>query len=231
MVVLPRRDAPELLDNPGSIPADLTANLRDIRFINRWFGGATIAERLVLRAVSGAKRASVLDVGTGSGDIPRALLRRSKTGGLDLRVTALDLSAEILDEARRHIGDLPVRLELGDARRLPFPDASFDVVLCSLVLHHFGAADAITVLSEMWRVANRAVVVGDLRRCRAGYVAAWLVTRTVASNRVTRHDGPLSVLRAYTPDEVRSLAASARLEHCRVEQCWPFRLTLYAVKG
>jgi hypothetical protein len=98
-----------------------------------------------------------------------------------------------------------------DARCLPFGDLSFDVVMCSLALHHQVPDDALAMLREMRRVARRGVVVNDIVRCWRGYWGAWLLSRTLSRNPLTRHDGPLSVRRAYTRPEMLALAAEAGL--------------------
>ena len=103
-----------------------------------------------------------------------------------------------------------MRLARADGRELPWTDGAFEIVSCCLALHHFPPVEAARVLREMWRVASGGIVVTDLTRSYPAYVGTWLATRTVASNVLTRHDGPLSVLRAYTPQEMRELAAAAR---------------------
>jgi ubiquinone/menaquinone biosynthesis C-methylase UbiE len=144
------------------------------------------------------------------------------------RVVATDVSPEILTEARLVTAGTGVILEQADALHLPFSDGEFDVVTCSLALHHFEPLEARRVLSEMWRVARRGIVVADLSRGRTAYLATWLATHLVASNRLTRHDGPVSVLRAYTPIELSELAREAGLERFEVRRRFPFRQVLVA---
>jgi hypothetical protein len=105
------------------------------------------------------------------------------------------------------------------------------VVVSCLTLHHFSPREAVTVLSEMWRVARRGLVVVDLTRGVMAYVGTWLATRAIARSRVTRYDGPLSVLRAYTPAEMCSLGRQAGLENIRHTRHMSFRQTLVATRG
>ena len=223
-----RRDTPELLDEPHAVLADLPANLRDIRNLNRWFGGTSLALNTVLELTSDCTGVSVLDVATGSADIPLALWHALHRLGLEPFIVALDTSAEVLAEAATHLDGARVELQQGDARALPYPDKSFDIVLCCLALHHFPPQGAVSVLGEMCRVARRGMVVIDLRRGYLAYASTWLATRTVARNRLTRHDGPLSVLRAYTPEELCGLAHRADIPNPTIARHIFFRQSLVA---
>ena len=206
----------ELLDGPLDDRAALRDNLRDLRRINRYLGGAALSREAVSLLLIGDKQpVSLLDVGTGAVDIPVALLEAAETRGRDLRIVALDSRPEILEAARALDPAMADRRDLqlvtADGRTLPYPDHSFDVVHASLVIHHLEPADAIAFLREARRVARRGVVVNDLVRGRALWLGAWLLTRVTTGNRLTRHDGPLSVRRAYTRVELRALLASAGL--------------------
>lgn len=226
-----RRDTPELLDQPQTVLADLPANLRDIRNLNRWFGGTSLALNTVLRLTSGCTSVSVLDVATGSADIPVALWQALHRSGLEPSMVALDSSAEVLAEAAAQLDGAAVELQQGDARALPYPDHSFDIVLCCLALHHFSPHEAVSVLGEMRRVARRGMIVIDLRRGYLAYASTWIVTHTVARSRLTRHDGPLSVLRAYTPEELSGLARRAGVPNPAIERHIFFRQSLVASGG
>lgn len=210
------RDTPELLDALDTVPPPLLAhNLRDIRRVNRFLGGTRVVRShlpALLRGVPHGTVVSILDVATGSGDIPRALVRWGRRHGYDFRIAATDVAADVLAVARRETAGEPrITVEAADARALPYRDAAFDVVICSLALHHLARADAVRALAEMDRVARRGVIVNDLTRSWGGYVGAWLLGVLTTTNRLTRHDAPLSVLRAWTPDELRAMAAEAGL--------------------
>ena len=134
-------------------------------------------------------------------------------------------SPEILAEARRTLSGVSgVIFTVCDAREVPLPDRSFDVVLCSLALHHFAPAEAVQVLREMDRLSRIGFILNDIRRCHAGYVAARGASRIATRNRLTRHDMPLSVLRAYTPDELRALLRQAGIPEARVTTHPLFRM-------
>ncbi|MDQ3127514.1 MAG: methyltransferase domain-containing protein [Chloroflexota bacterium] len=202
----------ELLDGPLDDPAALVANLRDLARLNRVSGGIGLSRRAVAAL---GDPATILDVGTGGADIPIALLVAAAHEGRRLAVTATDSRPEVLAAARvarpaidRIAG---LALEIADGRGLPYPDAAFDVAHASLVIHHLEPDEVVAFLRELRRVARTGIVVNDLVRGRLAWLGTWLVVRTLATGRYTRHDGPLSVRRAYGRAELLELLGVAGL--------------------
>jgi len=222
----------ELLDGTAYETAELAANLREIRLLNRALGWTAATLRLVERFVArtGVRDFSYLDVATGSGDLPLAVLRRAARRGWTVRAAALDASPAVLAAARAHISDAPVTLHEGDARALPFADRSIDLVTCALALHHFAPDDAVAVLRELARVARLAWIVVDLDRALPAYLGARALAPLLRS-RLTRHDAPASVLRAYSLPELRALLMRADLAGAVATRQFPFRLAAYGVAG
>jgi SAM-dependent methyltransferase len=211
----------EYLDRPGVDPGELAESLGDIARLNR--AGSTQAllaevapffERF--RASGQTRPLRVLDLGTGSADIPTALVGWARARGYRVTVVGLDVQPEILAcAAPRGQRPVEVRLVAGDALRPPIRPGGVDLALCSLTLHHLPEEAVIALLRLMAVVARLGFVVSDLRRSRPAYLVAWLATRLISRNRLTRHDGPLSVRRAYTPAELARLSAGAGLPTVR----------------
>lgn len=225
---LPREVARvELLDRPGVPRTELAENLADIARLNRL--GATRALLAHLAPFFARHRGPaplrVLDLGTGGGDVPAAVVRWARARGRRVSVLALDLQPEVLACAGAAARDLPeVRLVAGDALQPPVRRDGVDVALCSLTLHHLPEAAVVRLLRLMADVARLGFVVSDLRRSRLAYAAAWLTTRLISKSRLTRHDGPLSVLRAYTREELTRLAGAAGLPGVRWHEPPCFRV-------
>jgi ubiquinone/menaquinone biosynthesis C-methylase UbiE len=230
-----RREAEELLDRAGHDPTELAANLRDIRTVNRFAGGiATVLRHLpgLLCDIPRDRPVEILDLATGCGDIPLSLVTWADRQGRPLHLTVTDRSPEILAEARRTLAGVPgVTFAVCDARVVPMPARTFDIVLCSLSLHHFAPGEAVLLLREMDRLARTGFILNDIRRCLAGYVAAWGASRVATRNRLTRHDMPLSVLRAYTPDELRALLRQAGIPDATVTTHPLFRMAAVHRQG
>ncbi len=211
------------MDDPAVDAGELADNFDDIEIANRYFGGvAPVATAVFSHGVR-----SLLDVGCGSGDIARALLREGRRHSRPLEVVALDRSEKVLAIARaRTPGELQLRFMRGDATALPFLDRSFDIATCNLTLHHFDPDRVPLVLRELRRVSRITPLVCDLERSRLGYVAAVLFARLIAKNRLTKHDGPLSVKRAYTKGELLAFAAAAGWRAPYVRRSAFFRVVL-----
>ncbi len=149
--------------------------------------------------------ATLLDVGVGMGDIPaRARVAAARHG---VRLTTLGVdSVPALAAASRDRG---LEVICADARAIPLPDRSIDVVTCSQVLHHFFDGDLTLVLRELDRVARARVIVSDLRRSRLAAAGIWLASFAFGFHPVSRHDGVVSVMRGFREAELRTLVRSA----------------------
>lgn len=221
--------ATERMDAPDVDPAALEVALDDVARVNRWLGG----RRALLRHLPWALPAGgrVLDVGAGSGDLPRAVTGWARRARLPVHVTALDVHAATVMICRERTRDDPaIRCVLGTGLRLPFDGGTFDAALLSMTLHHMEGPDQLTILGELARVARGGrVLVGELHRTRLNYLGARLMASTLwRRHGITRHDGPLSVLRSFTPDELLRLARQAGLRSPTVHRHPFYRLVLRA---
>jgi ubiquinone/menaquinone biosynthesis C-methylase UbiE len=217
------------MDRPDLDPVLLADDLRALETLNRLFGGrGAVLRRLrpLLRACPPGQPLTILDAGSGAGDLCRVIVRECRARRLPLRLISLDAHPQIQEYARGRMGnDYPeIRFLRGDARRIPLRDGATDLAVCTLALHHFEEEDAAAVLAELRRVTRRWAVVSDLVRSRTAYAAVWLVTRLTA-NPMTRHDGPVSVQRAFTPEELRGLAARAGWTGLRLHREPWFRMS------
>jgi SAM-dependent methyltransferase len=223
-------DVRELLDAHNLDEGDLRRNLADIRLINSLLGWTSYTSRQVCRVArdGGLQKFSLLDIAAGSADISIAVVRVARRAGLDAQVVATDINPKIVAIARDHAAPYPsVHVEQSDALALPYPSGSFDIVLCTLALHHFDPAFAVQVLRNMARV-GRHVLVFDVMRSRAAYAGALLLTRATRMTTMTRHDAPVSVRRAYSRPELAALAQAAGIRNARIWVSMPFRLALSA---
>ena len=205
----------ELLDGPLDDLHELADNLRDLRRSNRLLGGARQSRLAISRLAGPEEPLTIIDVGTGGADIPVMLLADAARSGRPMRVTAVDERAEVIEAARlaRPAVELVAGLELvvGDGRSLRYPDGAFDIAHSSLVLHHLDPVDAVAFLREMARISRRGIVVNDLVRGRLYVAGAWLLSHLATGNRLSRYDAPLSVRRAYSREELRTLIDEAGL--------------------
>jgi SAM-dependent methyltransferase len=204
-----RRRGIELLDDPSTDTALATRSLQDVARSNRWFGGANavIAELVPVLAAARDRSAplTLLDVGTGAGDIPELARRIADRGGVRLLTMGLEVTPALAAASRPRSGDAIA----GDALALPFADRSVDIVACSQVLHHFEAADGARLLAEMNRVARVRVIVADIRRAWAAAAGVWVGSWALGFHPVSRHDGVVSVLRGFRAAELSAAVVAA----------------------
>ncbi len=225
---------PEWLDQGRGTPADVQANLREMARINRWLGGLRALTRHLFPRLAAAAPGplSVLDLGAGSADLGLAIAAWARAHGRCVQVWALDRSARCLRVARQTAGQPRAAGAIGllqaDAARLPLAPASVDFVISSLFLHHLEPAGVAALLRAAGRLARRGVVMSDLVRGRLPLAAFGVLSPVFARHPLTRHDGALSIRRAYTPLELRALAAEAGLAGAQVHAHFPWRMTLVA---
>ena len=215
------------MDDPAADPAELAAALAFIRRVNAALGytRATVGH---LRRFSGGwvrgTPVTMLDVATGTADLPRAVLRWADRAGHQVRVVGLDLHAATLAAAAGGNTDPRLTFARGDALALPFADQSFDYVLSGMFLHHLPEPAAVAAMREMDRVARRGVVVADLLRNRRAY--AWISLFTMAAGPMVRHDARGSVAGAFTADELVALRDRAAMAYAAPFRHFGHRLVL-----
>jgi SAM-dependent methyltransferase len=216
--------ATELLDAEELDTHELAVNLREMAMLNRLPGGTGASVRAVERLLGDQNEATVLDVGTGSGDFVRRLRRRRH-----VEVIAVDLRREVLDVAARNLAGISsVSLLQADVAALPLADREVDIAHASMLLHHLDPDQAVAAFAEMRRVSRLGVVINDLRRGPVPFVLIAAAVLGLSRGAYTRHDGVLSARRAYTPAELDTLAARGGLRRAwSTARLWPRVTTVY----
>ncbi|MFB3815694.1 MAG: methyltransferase domain-containing protein [Terriglobales bacterium] len=230
---------PELLDEDAGPPHEIRASLDDLRRVNSWFGGASTTRDMITRVLSriGSNKVSLLDVGAGSGDVVLAAQRELARRGVRLELTLLDRRASHLpctqaallehhDHTRNDCGN-SLRRVAGDAFALPFRTGAFDLVACSLLVHHFEPDEVVQFVNEALRVASVAVLINDLRRSALSLALVYCGFPLFRSA-LTRHDAPASVRRAYTINEMHTLLEKTTAHHVEVTPHYLFRMAAIA---
>jgi SAM-dependent methyltransferase len=206
LITPPRRRGFEYLDAPGVDPRLVRRSLADVALANALFGG-TRAVLLELGAVIPEldANATLLDVGSGVGDIAARARELARQQRVDLSLITIDMAETLAVASRARTGNA-VR---GNATALPFADRSVDVAMCSQTLHHFDDTNAACVLKELDRVARVRVIISDLRRSWLAAAGLWLASFPLGFHPVSRHDGVVSIMRGYTRDELRRLVQAS----------------------
>ena len=209
-----RLDEPELLDEHDAPRADMERSLRDLRRFNKYWGGIPIYRRMLRR---GGDPKSILDIGTGTSDLLQSV--GGFRAGVDFKIDHL-----------LYQRDRAIHKIVGDARRLPFRDNSFDAVTSAHFFHHFSPEENGEILAESLRVARRVVLVNDTRRHYVPLLFTQFLGVFRLVGRITRFDAPGSVRRGYTVDEARDIANRVAAKRAEVVKLWPFRFGIFLWK-
>lgn len=234
MIALKERfDAPEIMDGGRCSERELSGALSFLRLTNRRFGGNAVILRHLdrwSRDWPKDREVTILDVGCGLADIPRAVALHFRSRGIKVRITGLEMEPRTASLARGHVKDCPeVSVETRSALDLD-ADETYDYVTASLFFHHMPQTELPRLIAAFDRIARRGIVISDLRRSPASYLGVSILS-VLAGNSVVRHDGPLSVRRAFTAEELEGLARKFGLSYLRARNERFFRISLAGEKG
>jgi 2-polyprenyl-3-methyl-5-hydroxy-6-metoxy-1,4-benzoquinol methylase len=221
---------PELMDDPALDELQHRHALRGLRRVNSFSRSTAIlwpAITAVAQQLAG-QPVRILDIASGGGDLAVGLAERGRRTGINLDIHGCDISPL----AVQHATELAVQHQLDNVQFLTVDaihgtlDGPYDIVMCSLFLHHLPEDEARCLLKRMKELASQRVLINDLRRTRAGYVLAWLGCRLLTRSPIVHVDGPLSVRAAFSLDEVRQLAEECGLSGATLTTHWPQRFLL-----
>lgn len=226
---LRRLRVPEIMDDPTLPSHEHEAALRGLERLNVASGSAQIIWREIEGVCSDRHRAptSLLDIATGSGDIPLALAARAKAHNVALQLFACDMSEQALEVARMKANTAGEDIELFRLNCIndEIPEC-FDIITTSLFTHHLDPPQVIALIASMRKHAKKMILINDLDRSVASYICVWLATRLLTNSAVVHFDGPASVRAAYTAEEFSSMAFAAGLTGYSLKKKLPCRLLL-----
>jgi 2-polyprenyl-3-methyl-5-hydroxy-6-metoxy-1,4-benzoquinol methylase len=199
----------EMMDRPQPVSPELARDLERIRQLNRWFGSHRLVSLFMRRWITPGAQMRVVDLATGSGDIPRLLADDARRIGAQIEIDAVDRQAATLEIARSLSAEYP-EISYHASNVLEWDSAQgYDIVLCSLVLHHFSDDDAVKLLRRCRESSKRFVLVSDLRRGFLLLAGVYMLTALIFREPMTRFDARLSAQRAFSFAEMRALATDA----------------------
>ncbi len=223
---LSQRDCqPELMDDPTLDPKEHRKALAGLARINRFSNSVGVLwPSLKKFYASNPKRPlRVLDIATGSGDVPIALAKRAAQKGLQIEFAGCDFSPVAIENAKQQATQAGVKADFFPLNVLeePLPEG-YDVLTCSLFFHHLSREHALLLLAKMAKV-SQLVLINDLNRGRLNYLLVWLASHVLTRSYVVRVDGPLSVRAAFTKAEFLKLAEDASVTNGSIQSKFPAR--------
>ncbi len=224
---------PEMMDQPDLEAIRHRQALRGLARINFWSQSASIFWRPLreLQRETG-KTLRILDVASGGGDVLCRLARKAQRAAVPMEFCGCDKSSVAIEYARQEARCSRVNIDFftADVLNRPLP-SGFDVIICSLFLHHLTEEQATLLLKKMSDQAESMILINDLLRSRSGWLLAYVGTRFLSLSPVVHYDGPRSVEGAFNREEVRRLAERAGLMGATITKCWPQRFLLSWRKG
>lgn len=212
-------DATELMDDPAADERLLFNTYRQFAAINRLYSRWRTIYRGRLRPqLSETEPRTLLDIGFGGGDIPRALARWARADGLCLQILAIDPDPRALRFAR-NLEPHGVEFAGHSTSDLLAAGRSFDFVVSNAVLHHLSPLVLREVLEGVSRLTRRTAIMNDIVRSRVAYAFFGLVTPLFFRDSFTYRDGLTSIRRCYRPRELREMVPPG----WRVETMFPYR--------
>jgi 2-polyprenyl-3-methyl-5-hydroxy-6-metoxy-1,4-benzoquinol methylase len=202
----------EMMDRPQPVSPELERDLERIRQLNRWFGSYRLVLSFMRHWIKPGAQLRIVDLATGSGDIPRLIVDYARQIGAQVEIDALDQQSATLEIARK-LSTNYSEISYCEANILEWsPAEPYDIVLCSLAIHHFSDEDAVRLLRQCWELSRKFVLVSDLRRGFLLKAGVYLLTALIFREPMTRFDARLSAARAFSFSEMHTLAMRAGWE-------------------
>ncbi len=220
----------ELMDDPNLAEKDHHQALQGLRRVNQLSRTASVISKAIVQHCKKEKLAfvRVLDLACGGGDVTFQVAKLLKQAGVSAEVHGWDFSQTAIDFARRQSDSSShsqVQFDVANAL-VDAPDQLYDIVYCTLFLHHLSDDDAKKLLGAMWQMAKQVVLIDDLRRSTMGYVLAIVGCRLLSRSPIVHVDGPLSVRSAFTESEILELSDRCQLPRPAIKRHWPYRFLL-----
>ncbi len=227
-----RSTAPEYMDHATVNGDEVVTALNEIEYVNRFLGGINASRDALNRLLptGNGQSLSFLDLGTGSADIPIAIVRWARRRGMAIDITAVDFNPAICDVARqRTAAYAEITIREADVFALTH-HKTFDVVHCAMFLHHFPQPEAAAVLRIMYNLCRHGIIVNDLHRHPLAFYSITWLGRLLSLSPMFQHDSPISVLRGFQRPDLVALGEMSGLTDVEIVWRWPFRYVMTARK-
>lgn len=236
MIFIPAQSTEsEWMDGENYSEEDLNHSLKDLRWLNRYLGGySIIINHLASYAKkNGLQKFTILDVATGSGDIPKKVVEWGRKNKLDILILAIDKNPDSIELAKRDAVKYPeIKFDVNDFYKVPYSPDSFDFCISSLFFHHLSRVQTGPFLKRMHSLSRKAVIISDLSRGWFTYYAYYLVSQAAHFHSMTKHDGLISILRAFTVQEIKGILKENGFDSYRIFcRFLPGRLSFMIHKG
>jgi 2-polyprenyl-3-methyl-5-hydroxy-6-metoxy-1,4-benzoquinol methylase len=225
-----RSNGIEIMDDLEFHDEVVFQTLRELDFINQWLGGNVVtlsAVEKIWKEVPKEKCLLITDLGCGSGEMLRLISKKAIHQNRKVQLTGIDANPHIVDYAIKHSVDFSnIKFEALNIFSNEFQSHTFDIVIATLFLHHFSDEELIRFFASMRKQARVGIIVNDIHRHSLAYYSIKWLTSLFSKSSMVKYDAPLSVLRAFTRSELRSILEKAGIKNYKLRWKWAFRWQL-----
>jgi SAM-dependent methyltransferase len=223
----------EMMDAPDIPVKLLHKNLGELDILNRYLGGHSISIEGIKRLMKDRQKVyHIVDLGCGSGDVLKYIALWARSNQYQVKLTGVDKNPDAIQYLNKNCSEYPeINGVVSDYRDFLKTDPKIDIVHCSLFCHHLNNQELLELFRYLKTFTAEGFVVNDLQRSSIAYYSVWFLTRLLNGSALSKHDGPISVLRAFTRNELEKLLQSAGLNEFTIRWRWAFRYLVVAKTG
>lgn len=222
-----RTSEAEIMDDFDLQGEQLERTLKDLDNINRWLGGNKITMQGIKKLLDShpqGKPVHIADVGCGNGAILREIAEWGRDKHFPIKLTGIDANSHAIEIAERLSEYYPeINYKTQNIFDPSFQNQEFDIVLCTLTLHHFKDMEIEEITNNFFRQARIGVVVNDLHRSKQAYYLFRAFCKVFINNKIARDDGLTSVLRGFRKKDIKKFAAMIPGGRHNIDWKWAYR--------
>jgi 2-polyprenyl-3-methyl-5-hydroxy-6-metoxy-1,4-benzoquinol methylase len=219
----------ELMDLPIERKEDLFINLDELNFINRYTGGPAVSFEAIKNLLKNQKEeVHIVDIGFGGGDMLNYIVKHQKEFSCPIKLTGIDLMPEAKEYTLKKYPDLKnqVQFEICNYKEWVKKGGKADVVTAGLFCHHLTDDELIEFFKNINSLASIGCIINDLHRSPVAFYFIKMATMLFSKSRFTKNDAPLSVLRSFSKNDLKTLLHQANVKNYRLQWKWAFRFLL-----
>lgn len=222
-----RNSESEIMDDFELQGSALRKTLKDLENINKWLGGNKVTRnglKKLLNNSEKSKKLKIADIGCGNGAILRDLSGWAAQKGYNVEFTGIDANAHAIEIARELSAKYPdvnfLNLNIFSDE---FRKMKFDIILCTLTLHHFKNAEILDLVKQFYLQSEKGVIINDLHRSRLAFILFQAFCAVFVNNEIARKDGLTSILKGFKKDDIQNFSEEIPATAQSIEWKWAFR--------
>lgn len=206
---------------------ELEITLKDLDKINKWLGGNKITLQGVkelLHSHPVDQPVHIIDVGCGNGAMLREIATWGRSTDYEMKLTGIDANAHAIGIAERASEYFPeIKYKAQNVFSKWYKKQTYDIVLCTLTLHHFQNNEIEELLDTFYRQARLGVVINDLHRSKQAYILFKAFCKVFINNKIAKEDGLTSILRGFKKKDLKNFAAGIPAKKQKIRWKWAYR--------